>query len=71
MARPGQRRTNQTRRITPPRTGLPLAPFAGDFDRVELAGDEFAGDLDDLAGDLPDLAGDLTGPAGDLTGAGA
>jgi len=56
---------------TPPRTGLPLAPFAGDFDRVDLAGDEFAGDLDDLAGDLTDLAGDLAGPAGDLTGAGA
>ena len=78
MAHPGQRRTNQTRRITPPRTGLPLAPFAGDFDRVDLTGDEFAGDRDDLAGDLPDLAGDLpdlagdlTGPAGDLTGAGA
>ena len=48
VARPGQRRTNQTRRVTPPRTGLPVAPFAGDFDRVDLAGDEFAGDLDDL-----------------------
>lgn len=66
-----QRRTHQARRFTPPRTGLPLAPFAGDFDRVDLAGDEFAGDLDDLAGDFTDLAGDLAGPAGDLTGAGA
>ena len=48
-----------------------MAPFAGDLDRVDLAGDEFAGDLDDLAGDLTDLAGDLTDLAGDLTGAGA